>query len=204
VKIDRAIFVQLTAALAASTACGKSVALPGPDQVEAPRTADPSPPSPPLPVAPVEPSEPLPHDCKFALPKGVPLNPTCEGANWAETSCHQAQNRRHLPPEARVVLTQCLDKNAGTRAICSVEETYACSAKALALVKPDSATAEACERVVAVCGKKTSMAECQGVLTIRPGYRERAEFCLIGPAKSCNPAGWCAFGDPDTKFVPRD
>jgi hypothetical protein len=88
---------------------------------------------------------------------------------------------RALPPEARVELTQCLDKNAGTRAICSVEATYACSAKALARVKPDPATADACERVIAVCGKKISMAE----------SRPKAPRRCFPPEGDCRPFGTC-------------
>lgn len=194
--IDRAAFLAVTAALA-TVACRSA---------EPPVAATVA-----VPVAPLgeppPPASPIAHEEAPPLAPGKRLDcamtaPTCEGANWARRTCIRAGERK-LPEKALTRLDACLQKNlADKKAICSVEATDACTAEAIALVPPASGTDGPCRRVVAAC-PKTSMAECQGVLSVRPvPYRDRAVFCLIGPANRCNSPGWCAFGDPDTTFLP--
>jgi len=221
-RVDRTRFLALTAGISASivVACGKTT-VPPVDAIDVAMAGDAGPSHVPIPVTTVDPTtrpaptsladppptatppEPPLHACELALPRGVALNPTCEGMNWARSTCVGAQTIHPLPGAERVELQACLDRLAGTRAVCSVNDIDACSSKALGHVRPAEGTREPCERVIAVCGKKTTMEQCQGVLTVRPGFRERAEFCLVGPGKRCNTPGWCAFGDPDTKFIPR-
>jgi hypothetical protein len=149
---------------------------------------------------PSKPSPPADLDkCLFYGPPGAPQ---CEGAQLVINACNQAK-KRPLPAAAREKMLACLAALNGTKAACSDDKAvYKCASDALKMVPAAPETVEPCKQAVATCGGKVEQSSCEGAISLRPAqFRDRGAFCF---QKRCNTAYWCAFGDPDITFIPKN
>jgi hypothetical protein len=151
-------------------------------------------------TVPAKPSPPA--DLEKCLFYGPPGAPQCEGVQLVVNACTQAK-RRPLPPPAREKMLACLAALNGTKAACSDDNAvYKCANDALKMVPVAPEATEPCKQAVAACKGKVEQSSCEGAISLRPAqFRERGAFCF---EKRCNTAYWCAFGDPDITFIPKN
>ncbi len=154
----------------------------------------------PGPALPSKPSPPA--DLEKCLFYGPPGAPQCEGRQLLVNACNQAK-KRPLPAAARETMLGCLAALNGTKAACSDDNAvYKCASTALKMVPAAPETTAPCKQAVAACPGKVEQSSCEGALSVRPAqFRDRGAFCF---QKRCNTAYWCAFGDPDIAFIPKD